>query len=332
MTRGERGERAVGVGVVLDEDVVPDLDAAGVRAVDKRGAGFLLIDARLARAGAQIDVDFGARTAGAGVAHHPEIVLLVAIDDVNGGIEAGGTELPGPDLPGFLVPLGRVAPGGVRLVDGGVEAFGREFPDVDNEFPGPGDGFLFEVVAERPVPEHFEERVVVGVEADVIEVVVFSAGADALLRVGGAAGGVRAFDLAEEDRDELVHARIGEEEVRRVRQEAGRRHDGVLLRSEEVEKAGPDLGGGHAKPSRKAGAGPGASYSWGTGHGARGTVSLVIRHSSFGGAERLGRGINRRPLNADDGRPRLPPTAGYRPMTTALRSLNTVHRTPNPEP
>ena len=45
------------------------------------------------------------------------------------------------------------------------------------------DRFLLEVIAERPVAEHLEEGVVVGVLADVVEVVVLAAGADALLRV-----------------------------------------------------------------------------------------------------------------------------------------------------
>jgi hypothetical protein len=52
------------------------------------------------------------------------------------------------------------------------------------------DGFLLEVVAEGPVAEHLEERVVIGVEADVVEVVVLAAGADALLGVGAREPGV----------------------------------------------------------------------------------------------------------------------------------------------
>ncbi len=47
-----------------------------------------------------------------------------------------------------------------------------------------------EVVAERPVSEHLEERVVIGVETDVVEVVVLAAGADAFLRIGRATGRV----------------------------------------------------------------------------------------------------------------------------------------------
>jgi len=36
----------------------------------------------------EIEMDLGARAAGAGVAHHPEIILLVAVDDVDLRIEA----------------------------------------------------------------------------------------------------------------------------------------------------------------------------------------------------------------------------------------------------
>ena len=60
------------------------------------------------------------------------------------------------------------------------------FQTFGDQFPGPVDGFLLEVIAEGPVAEHLEERVVVGVEADVFEVVVLAAGADAFLGVGGA--------------------------------------------------------------------------------------------------------------------------------------------------
>lgn len=67
----------------------------------------------------------------------------------------------------------------------GVEAVGRDVVDLCEEFPCPVDGLLFEVVAEGPVAEHFEECVVVCVSSDVFEVVVFSACADAFLGVDG---------------------------------------------------------------------------------------------------------------------------------------------------
>ncbi len=199
-------------------------------------------------------MDLGARTAGAGVAHHPEVVLLVAVDDVDVGIEADAAELLGPDVPGFLVALSGVAFAG--LVNGGEDACRRELPALDDEFPSPGDGFFFEVVAEGPVAEHFEKGVVVGVQAHVFEVVVLAAGADALLRVRRAGGEAFVKDagpgvhisaaLAEEDGHELVHAGIGENACAVA---AGVAHvvtgdDGVLLLLEEVEEALADLGGG----------------------------------------------------------------------------------------
>ena len=78
------------------------------------------------------------------------------------------------------------------------------------QLPGVGDGFALEVVAEAEVAEHLEEGVVAAGEADVFEVVVLAAGADALLRGGGA--GVVALLGAEEDVLELVHAGVGEEQ------------------------------------------------------------------------------------------------------------------------
>src|SRR5213075_1165576 len=64
-----------------------------------------------------------------------------------------------------LIELARVA--GTGLVDRGVKPVLRELPDFGDEFPRPVNGFALEVIAEAPVAEHFEERVVVGVEPDV---------------------------------------------------------------------------------------------------------------------------------------------------------------------
>ena len=190
-------------------------------------------------------MQFRARAAGAGVAHHPEIVLLAAGADVDHRVEASSVKESCPVAIGLLVKFAGLALGLVRLIDSGVDAFLGELPNPGNEFPGPLDGLLLEIIAEGPVPQHLEERVVVGVKADVFEVVVLAAGADALLGVGGPPRRVGALHLAEEDGHELVHAGVGEEEVRRVRHQRTRRHDGVLLRPEEVEVALANLRAGH---------------------------------------------------------------------------------------
>ena len=67
--------------VELDENQIPDFDAARVAFVHQRAARVAVRR--------EIDMYLRARSARAGVAHHPEIVFLVAVDDVNCGVEIG---------------------------------------------------------------------------------------------------------------------------------------------------------------------------------------------------------------------------------------------------
>jgi hypothetical protein len=149
--------------------------------------------------------DLGAGAAGAGVAHHPEVVggvagaLVVADADHALGRHA---DFLGPDVVGLVV-LGIHGDG--ELVLGQLE-------DAGEQLPGVVDRVALEVVAEAEVAQHLEEGVVAGGVADVLEVVVLAAGAHAFLRGGGA--GVGALVEAEEDVLELVHACVGEQQGR----------------------------------------------------------------------------------------------------------------------
>ncbi len=79
-----------------------------------------------------------------------------------------------PELRGFVVfPEDR----DVELVLGEAEF-------LRDQFPGEVDGFGLEVVAEGEVAEHLEEGVMAAGVADVLQIVVLAAGADALLRGG----------------------------------------------------------------------------------------------------------------------------------------------------
>ena len=60
------------VRVELDENQIPNLDATRVAFIDKRAARVAV--------GGKIDVHFRARPAWAGIAHHPEIVGLAAVE------------------------------------------------------------------------------------------------------------------------------------------------------------------------------------------------------------------------------------------------------------
>src|SRR5262245_3032596 len=109
--------------------------------------------------GAAIDMDLGAWSAGAGIAHLPEIFLVEAHD----ALARKNSELE-PYLFSFVIVL----------VNSGVESRGIEFPDFSDQFPMEGDRFSFVVVAERPVTEHLEESVMVRVATDLFEVIVLA--------------------------------------------------------------------------------------------------------------------------------------------------------------
>ena len=172
-------------------------------------------------------MDFGARTAGASFAHHPEVVLLAAVDDVDFWIQTDRPKLRCPQFPGFLIAISRILLGHIGLINRGIDALGRKLPNLDYQLPGPIDGVLLEVVAEGPIPQHLEKGVVIGVQADVIQIVVFATGPDALLGVCGPSIKCRnrtgplgdiGFSFAQENWNELIHASIGEQQVGAVRQ------------------------------------------------------------------------------------------------------------------
>ena len=86
---------------------------------------------------------------------------------------------------------------------------------------------------------------VVGIETHVFEVIMFTAGTNAFLCVRSATRGIWALGLSEEDRHELIHPRVREQQIRRVGHQARRLHDRVLLGLKEVEVGLADLRGIH---------------------------------------------------------------------------------------
>src|SRR5439155_17429635 len=99
---------------------------------------------------------------------------------------------------------------GIWAIDGGVETLRRKFPALDHKFPGPFDRFLLEIITEAPVAQHLKKGVVICVEADIFEVVMFPSSANALLRVGHAGWLPRGLLLAEKNGHELIHPGVGE--------------------------------------------------------------------------------------------------------------------------
>ena len=118
-------------------------------------------------------MDLTAGAAGTCVAHLPEVVVLVSVQDM-----ILGQELL-PDGSGFIVALQTLLLAALEY--GGVEVLGIQFENVDQILPCPADGLFLEVVTELPVAQHLEHGVVVGVVSYLLQVIVLTAYAKALL-------------------------------------------------------------------------------------------------------------------------------------------------------
>ena len=62
-----------------------------------------------------------------------------------------------------------------------IQVFRIQFQDVYQIFPCPTDGFFLEVITERPVTQHFEHGVMVGIMSYFFKVIVLAAYTKALL-------------------------------------------------------------------------------------------------------------------------------------------------------
>ncbi|MBP1773967.1 MAG: hypothetical protein H6P99_3130 [Holophagaceae bacterium] len=190
---GQGGEHALGVALVLHEDQVPDLHDPVALAIGRGVAG---------QVGAAVEVHLRAGAAGACVAHLPEVVFFPEAHDAVGPHTGGLPHLLGLRVGGH--PVGALEHGDPELV--GIQGQAALVQRARDELPGEADGVGLEVVAEAEVAEHLEESVMARGEADLIQVVVLAAGAQALLAGGGAA--VVPVLLAEEHILELDHARV----------------------------------------------------------------------------------------------------------------------------
>src|SRR4029077_10938339 len=169
-----------------------------------------------------------------GVAHHPKVIFPIAVDDMDFRIEASVLEGGRPIGVGLLVKGPRITLS--WPVNSGVETLRRKLPALNQEFPGPLNRLFLEVVSETPVAEHFEESVMIGIETNIIEVVVLTARPDAFLGVGRPGRRERRFFLAEKIGYKLIHARIRKKQIWSARKQACRRHDDVLFLPEKTQK------------------------------------------------------------------------------------------------
>ena len=180
--------------------------------------------------GTEIVIDLRAGAAGSRIAHLPEVVGLIQ----PGNVVRRNISHFAPQLLGFIVFAEHAD---VELVLGQTVNFGHQFPGIN-------DGVALEVIAEGKIPQHFEKRVMAARVANVIQIVMLAAGADALLRRRRAR--ILALFLAQEDVLELVHPGVGEQQRRIVAGHERRASDhAVATFGEIIEKLLADLGPSH---------------------------------------------------------------------------------------
>ena len=185
--------------VVFHEHIVPNFK------VFSAGAGRIAMLAALGLA--RIIKDFRIRAAGACHAGRaPPVVLFFQIKDVAGVHAHLHPAVMGFGIPGRVVIPGKAGEIKLALIDAKPFFIGEELP-------APGDGFLLEIIPQRPIAQHFKERAV-----GRIPHLVNIAGAHAFLHIRQALA--RGVLFAHEIGHKGMHARGSEQ------------HRGVVFRNE----------------------------------------------------------------------------------------------------
>ena len=203
--------------LVLHEDQVPVLHVPVL--VDLRAAVLAVL-------GAAVVEELGAGATRAGDAHVPPVVLLAPAHDPLGGHADGA-----PHLERLVVVEVDGRPDALR-----VQPEATLLDRVGRQLPGEADGLFLEVVTEREVAVHLEESAVPRGLTDLVDV----RRPDALLYAHRAR--IRRCALPQEERHELHHAGVDEQQVRVVDgRQRGTRHDRVPVGLEMRQIAPLDL-------------------------------------------------------------------------------------------
>ncbi len=148
--------------VELHKNQIPDFHNLRMIVVDQFQAGNFCFFLR----SSQIDVDFGTRSTRSARSHFPEIIFFVAIDD-----SVFGDELF-PQIVSFGIAFQILLC--ITFKNGDIKIFFRNSIDLSQQFPSPGNCFFFEIIAKTPVSKHLKHRVVVGITANIVQVIVLS--------------------------------------------------------------------------------------------------------------------------------------------------------------
>ena len=192
---GERLQMTVGLTLILHEHDVPYLYDLWIVLVDQVAA--LHIATLLGQA--VVDMYLRTGTARTCIAHLPEVVMLVTIDDVV------GRHMLEPILCSLIISLEAFLQ--TSLKDSDIEVLGIELEHIHQVFPCHIDGSLLEVIAKGPVAQHLKHGMVISIVSHLFQVVMLSTHTKALLAVCPAAW----FRIAgaQDDILPLIHTCVG---------------------------------------------------------------------------------------------------------------------------
>ena len=201
-------QRTVGLAVELHEDDVPDFNHLGIVLVHQLTTGHL----RLLLGRTAVQVNLGTGSARTGITHFPEVVMLVAVDDMV------GRNMLQPIRSRLVIAAQAFLL--ASLKHGYIQVLRIQLEHIYQIFPSHINGTFLEVVAKAPVAKHLKHGMVVGVMAHLFQVVVLAAYAQTLLRIGTATG----FGVAGAQNDvlPLVHTGIGKHQCGVVLNHHGR--------------------------------------------------------------------------------------------------------------
>ena len=124
---------------------------------------------------AKVYMNFRTGTARTGITHFPEVIMFVTINNMIFRQELF------PVTGSFVVA--RQTFGRASFEYGCIQTFRVQLQDIHQIFPCPSDGLFLEIITERPVSQHFEHRVVIGIVSYLFQVVMFTAYTKTFLRV-----------------------------------------------------------------------------------------------------------------------------------------------------
>ena len=221
-------QRAVSFAVKLHKDQIPDLNYLWIIFIDQFTSGNFRLFFRSTR----IQMDFRTRTTRTCITHFPEIIMFVTIDNMI------GRNVFSPVRSRFVITFEVFFLGTLEYRYIQIRRIQMQY--INQVFPSHINGAFLEVIAKTPVTKHFEHRMVIRVMPYFFQVIVLTAHAKTLLRIGSPAR-FRIPD-SQDNIFPLIHSRIGKHQCRIALYYHGRRrHNLVSFRSEERFKRFTDF-------------------------------------------------------------------------------------------